>query len=138
VAPLLGGGRRWVAATTLGLSLPFVVTDVLRLLGAGLPFSLSAYVAIGGVLAGLLQWQLLSPSTAAAAWWPVITPIGWILAASMVWVAEWLPKNVTGLLGAGRYVAVVLTGGLVLGLADAAAWRLMRLAGAERQPLNRR
>ena len=123
VAPLVGGARAWVAATTLGLSLPFAIGDVLRLVGLSV-YSLAAFVGIGGALAGVLQWRLLrAPAVAGTGWWPVITPIGWILAGSTVWLNEWLPK-VPGLIGLGRYLGVVLAGGLVLGLAAALAWRL--------------
>ena len=139
VAPLLRGRRSWIVATTVGLSLPFVAADTLRLAGSPVPYSLAAYVALGGVLAGALQARLLRAlPVAGTAWWLVITPVGWLLAGSTVWLNELLPKNVPGLIGAGRYLAVVLSGGLVLGLASAVAWRLMRVAGAERQPLNRR
>jgi hypothetical protein len=126
LAPPPIGARAWVAATTLGLSLPFVATDVVTLLGGSIPYALSAYVAIGGVLAGALQWRLLRRAVASAAWWPILTPIGWLLAASMVWVSEALPRDVRGLAGAGRYVAVILAGGLILGAFGALAWRLMR------------
>lgn len=123
VAPLLGGARGWIATTSLGLSLPFVLADVLRLIGLALPYSLAAFVGIGGALVGGLQWRLFRRlAVARTGWWPVITPIGWILAGSTVWLNEWLPKT-PGLIGAGRYLAVVLSGGLVLGLAAAVAWR---------------
>ena len=105
LAPLLGGGRSWVAATTLGLSLPFALLDVLRFLGIPVPHSLAAYIALGGVLAGALQWRILRRLAAGGtAWWPVITPIGWLLAGSTVWINELLPRT-PGLVGAGRYIA---------------------------------
>jgi hypothetical protein len=127
VAPMIGRRREWVLATTIGLTLPFLIADVGRLLGGALPYSLAAYVALGGVLAAALQERLLCRAAVAGTWWwLIVTPIGWLLAGSTVWVAEWLPKNVTGLIGAGRYVAVVLSGGVVLGVAGAAAWRQMR------------
>jgi hypothetical protein len=76
------------------------------------------------VLAGALQWRLLRALPAGgAAWWPIITPIGWLLAGSTVWINELLPRT-RGLIGAGRYIAVVLSGGVVLGVAAAVAWRL--------------
>ena len=126
VASLLGGRWPWIVATTAGLSLPFVLGDALRLAGVPLPYALAAYVAIGGVLAAALQGRLLQGrSVAGTWWWQAITPIGWVLAAAMVWLNELLPRNVTGLLGAGRYLAVVLCGGVVLGAASAVAWRLM-------------
>ena len=124
LAPLLGGWRSWVAATTLGLSLPFVLADLLRLVGSPVPYSLAGYVALGGVLAGALQWRVLRTLGAGGtAWWAVITPIGWLLAGSTVWINELLPRT-RGLIGAGRYIAVVLSGGVVLGAAAAVAWRL--------------
>ena len=135
VAPLLGGRRAWISATTAGLSLPFVLGDALRLAGAPLPYALAAYVAIGGGLAAALQARLLQTvAVGSTGWWLVITPIGWLLAAAMVWLNELLPKNVTGLLGAGRYLAVVLSGGVVLGAASAVAWRLMGSPSSARVP----
>jgi hypothetical protein len=38
-------------------------------------------------------------------------------------INELLPRT-RGLIGAGRYIAVVLSGGVVLGVAAAVAWRL--------------
>ena len=134
VAPLLGGRRSWILATTAGLSLPFVLGDALRLAGVPLPYALAAYVAIGGALAAALQGRLLQGrSVAGTWWWQAITPIGWVVAAAMVWLNELLPRNVTGLLGAGRYLAVVLSGGVVLGAASAVAWRLMASTSSARQ-----
>ena len=135
VGPRVGGARPWILATAGGLALPFLIADIGRVVGAAIPYSLAAYVASGGGLAGLLQWRLLRESTPAGAWWLALTPIGWILAGSTVWVNEWLPR-LAGPAGAGRYVGVVLSGGLVLGLAGALAWRLID-ASAD-QPLKRR
>ncbi len=141
VAPMIGRRREWVLATTIGLTMSFLIADVARLLGDALPYSLAAYVALGGVLAAALQERLLRRAAVAGTrWWLIVTPIGWLLAGSTVWVAEWLPKNVTGLIGAGRYVAVVLSGGVVLGVAGAAAWRQMRagpVAGWSAQAVSR-
>jgi hypothetical protein len=82
------------------------------------------------VLAGALQWRLLRTlPVAGTTWWAVLTPIGWLLAGSTVWINELLPKT-PGLIGAGRYIAVVLSGGVVLGVASAVAWRLMRTSDA--------
>jgi hypothetical protein len=112
-------------ATTAGLSLPFVLGDALRLAGVPLPYALAAYVAAGGVLAAALQRRLLqAQAVAGTSWWLVITPIGWLLAGATGWVNEWLPKT-PGVMGAARYLALVLSGGVLLGVAEAVAWRLM-------------
>ena len=117
------GTRGWVAATALGLSGPFALSDTLQIAGA-VPFSLPAHVALGGVLAAALQWRLLRRATDRARWWLVVTPPGWLLAGSTVWLNEVLPK-IPGIFGALLYVAVVLAGGLVLGAASAVSWERM-------------
>jgi len=128
LAPLLGGARPWITATTLGLSAPFMAADLLGHLGAPVLFSLAGYVGLGGLLAGALQWRLLRARATRPAWWLLITPIGWLLGGSTVWINEALPKT-PGLIGALQYVAVVLAGGLVLGAAGAVALRLSGLTG---------
>jgi hypothetical protein len=120
----LGAPRRWAGWTTLGLAAPFLVRDA-SLLVTAIPYSLAGYVAAGGLCAALLQWRLLRPEVRGAVWWLVITPAGWLLAGSTVWLNELLPKT-RGLVGALQYLAVVFSGGLVLGAACAAAWRLTR------------
>jgi hypothetical protein len=114
--------RRWIVSTALGLAAPFATWDVLRLSGVLLPYSLAGFVAVGGVLVGLLQQRLLR-DVARAGWWAAITPIGWLLAGSTVWINEVLPKP-RGVVGAVQYVSVVLSGGAVLGVACAIAWGL--------------
>jgi hypothetical protein len=132
VASPLGGRRPWIVATTAGLSLPFVLGDALRLAGVPLPYALPAYVAAGGVLAAALQRRLLlAQAMAGTSWWLVITPIGWLLAGATGLLNDLLPKT-PGLIGAGRYLAVVLSGGVVLGVASAVAWRLARPAAVRR------
>jgi hypothetical protein len=122
--PLFGGGRRWVATTALALSAPFMAADLAGALGRPIPFSLAAYVALGGILVGLLQWRFVRSRGARAVWWLAITPVGWLLAGSTVWINEYLLPRTPGIVGALVYVAVVLAGGLVLGAAGAVALRL--------------
>lgn len=122
--PLRVTARQWIGATTIGLSAPFAVADLLQQLDRPLPFSLVGYVALGGTLAGALQWRLLRPRGTPAMWWLAITPIGWLLGASTVWVSEAVPRTL-GLIGALLYLAIVMSGGLVLGAAGAIALRLM-------------
>lgn len=132
VSPFIGPGSAWIAATTIGLALPFALADALKAAGAGVPYALAPYVAAGGVLAAALQWRLLrAAGVPAPGWWLAITPTGWIAGASTVWLVEWLPRW-AGLLGAARYLSVVLSGGLPLGVAAALAWRLMDRVGASR------
>lgn len=126
LAPPYPAVRAWTIATASGLSAPFVVGDLLQLAGAGIPYSLPVHVALGGVCAALLQWRLIRTVAARAWWWMIITPPGWLLAGSTMWINEALPKT-PGLAGALVYVAVVLAGGLILGAAGSLAWRLMHV-----------
>jgi hypothetical protein len=131
VGPRLGAGWPWVAATTIGLSLPFAIVDLLPLAGVGVPYSLGAYVAAGGALVGVLQWRLLrTAGFERAVWWAVLTPAGWMLAGSTVSVAQWLPRSL-GPIAAVFYLAIVMSGGLLLGVTAALAWRLLRAPAAK-------
>jgi hypothetical protein len=115
-----GVRRRWILATAAGLTLPFLLSDILRMAGRPLPYSLAGFVALGGLLTALLQWPLLRRALgrAAAAWVPVTTA-GWMSAGSTVWLNEHVLPKTPGLLGALQYIAVVLAGGLILGAAGA-------------------
>ena len=117
--PYLGARGPWIAATALGLAAPFIVADLARGLGFALPYMLSAYVALGGLLAGILQWPLLRGLVARAAWWVPASLVGWSLGGATVALNDLLPKT-PGLVGALQYVGVVLAGGLLLGSAGAA------------------
>ena len=124
LASRLGPVRRWVTATSAGLAVPFVVADLSNAIGAPVPYALAVYVAIGGVVASAFQWTLLRAVVARPSWWLLLTPVGWLLGGSTVWINERLLPKTPGLIGALQYVSVVLSGGVVLGLACAVAWRL--------------
>lgn len=115
-----GVRRRWILATGTGLTLPFLLSDILQIVGRPLPYSLASFVALGGLLTALLQWPLLRRALgrAAAAWVPVTTA-GWVSAGSTVWLNEHVLPKTPGLPGALQYIAVVLAGGLILGAAGA-------------------
>lgn len=124
LASRLGHAGRWVIATSSGLALPFLVADLSHLLGTPVPYALAAYVAAGGVVAAAFQWLLLRAVVASPVWWLLVTPVGWLLGGSTVWINERLLPKTPGLIGALQYVSVVLSGGLVLGIACVLAWRL--------------
>lgn len=121
VEPILGGRRAWIAASALGVALPFVVFDIARLLGSEVPLSLVLNGVLGGALAGALQARLLAPHVRGAWRWIPVSVGGWSLAASTVLLNERFLPRIPGLAGAGLYVAVVLLGGLALGVVGGVA-----------------
>jgi hypothetical protein len=123
-AEQLGEKRSWVLASTLGLAAPFIIADVLRLAGQPLPYSITAFVGLGGVTAGIAQWRLLRRHLSAAAWWLVASPIGWLGGGFTVWINEELMPRTPGLIGALQYVGIIMLGGIVLGAVSAIALRL--------------
>lgn len=116
---LLGDrGRAWTLRTALGLALPFAVVDVAQRVDPGIPYSLASCVLAGGLVVGLLQAGLVAGTLPGRLLWVVTSTLGWGLAASTVRVADGLTR-IPGPVGAARYLAVVLSGGLLLGLVQA-------------------
>jgi hypothetical protein len=125
LGPMAAPRSRWVLATALGLAAPFLLGDLAHLVSRPVPFNLAAYVVIGGVVVGLVQWRLLRRTTPHAAWWLAATPIGWLLASSTVLIADGRLPRIPGIVGALLFIGVVLGGGLLLGLCTAPAARRM-------------
>ncbi len=111
-----GSPRAWTVATAVGLGLPFVVGDLLALLGVELPYSLVAYVVLGGLFAGVLQGRVLGARSIENRGWVIASGIAWALAGAAVLLTDALFGQVPGLLGLFLFVAVILAGGLVNGL----------------------
>ncbi len=129
--PLIGAFRPrrapWFWSSTIGLSLPFLVGDVGKLLGRELPYSLYVCVAVGGLIVGVWQAYLLRARFRALHWWVVSSLIGWSGASAAAALADQFPKQgaISGVLGLLIYLFVLIAGGLVLGLCTGAA--LIRL-----------
>ncbi len=125
LASRLGTVRPWVVATSAGLTIPFLVVDLSHLIGRPVPYALAVCVALGGVVAAAFQSLALRAVVARPLWWLLLTPVGWLLGGSTVWINERLLPKTPGVIGALQYVSVVLSGGLILGVACAVAWRLV-------------
>jgi hypothetical protein len=116
---LVSSRAAWIASSGAGLAAPFLAFDLARAAGLPLTFSLYVAVALGGLATGIWQAMLLRVRLGgrALAWIPG-SLVGWSLAAGCAAIADGLPRalSLRGLAGAGLYLAVTLTGGLVLGL----------------------
>lgn len=122
----------WVWSCAVGLTLPFLAFDLLRLTGHTSPYSVQLAVATGGVATGLWQSYLLRSRAQQAGWWILISAFGWTLAALAAGSADTLTRGhaIRGVTGALLYLAIVGVGGLILGAATGVG--LVRLLRSSR------
>lgn len=120
--PRFGATNRWVAASAVGMGVPFVASDVLHAIWSQWSFSLPLSVVLGGLLVGLLQGQLLRTHSRRAHWWVPACIAGWTLAAATVGLSSMFPPggwlalfSLIAIL-CGGVVLAVLTGGALLWL----------------------
>jgi len=118
VRDLLGLAGPWFWSSAIGLALPFLVFDATRLAGSPLPYSLPAMIAVGGLIAGVWQAQLLRARFGGAALWVLASAAGWSLAAAAAFAAELLFQSLRmrGVWGALAYLGTIGGGGLLLGI----------------------
>jgi hypothetical protein len=115
VADRTGTSAGWLRASALGLTAPFLVRDVARLLHLELPYALPGSIVVGGLVIGLLQSRVLRLDPVRAATWVVASVVGWTLGGSTVVLNDKVLPRTLGILGALIYIGVILTGGILLG-----------------------
>ncbi|HZI85262.1 MAG TPA: hypothetical protein VFD48_00400 [Pyrinomonadaceae bacterium] len=107
----------WFWSSAVGLGIPFLVADISNVAGWGIEYSLSIFVALGGVLAGALQAFILQ-SHFRKAWLLVVASVsGWALAGGGALLAEHISRtnSLRGIMGALVYLSIAAAGGLILG-----------------------
>ncbi len=110
------GVSPWFWSSFVGLASPFLAADLARIVGVTVPYSLYAAVVCGGLVVGVWQAALLSPSIGRASSWVVANVLGWVLASGSVAVADFLVKAtaISGISGAIVYLCLVASGGVFL------------------------
>lgn len=116
VAERTGTGRGWLGASALGLTAPFLARDLAGLFALELPYALAGSIVVGGLLVGLLQWRVLRLDAGRAASWVVASVVAWTLGGSTVLLNDRVLPKTPGILGALVYIAVILIGGILLGV----------------------
>jgi hypothetical protein len=110
----------WTVASTVGMGVPFIVTDVLAVVWRDSTFTLGTLllnVVIGGLLVGLLQQRALSSKSDNTAWWVPTCIAGWTLVALGLGLFSEVARVLPGRwLGAIVNIAAIASGGIVLGL----------------------
>lgn len=107
----------WLWSTVVGLGLPFLATDVSKLAGWNLPYSLLILMTVGGLITGVWQALILSSQIHKIILWTAASALGWFLAAAASSYADSLPRSlaVRGIWGALLYLGAAAAGGLILG-----------------------
>lgn len=122
----LGATWRWTWASVIGMGVPFVASDFVSAVWSGYSFSLPFLVVIGGVFIGLLQRRVLRSHYERGNWWVLACVAGWTLAAGTAAVSGVLPSGPSAGWLAVLNVAMILLGGVVLGIVTGGAlvWML--------------
>lgn len=123
-----GATTEWMWASAIGLGVPFVIWDILRLRG---DTSLYIVPAVGGLLVGSWQRRTLRSRCARASWWIPVSAAGWWVAAVSP-LALGVGGHPNSLLELIRNLVAIALGGVVLGVVTGAAlaWVLPRNAAA--------
>lgn len=126
----------WVWACTIGLTLPFLLADILRVTGYRSHYSVQLAVAVGGGAAGIWQAYLLRSRVPRAAWWVAVSAVGWTLAGVAAGSADTVSRAhaFRGVVGALMYLGIVACGGLVLGAVTGVG--LVRLLAASQDGIS--
>jgi len=115
---LIGISKKWIWFSMVGMALPFIISEIAPIVWSNfsLPYSLQLNVSIGGLLVGLMQFQILRIKTKKAIWWVFACFIGWILATFFSTISDFniIPKSM-GLFSALITLFLMLMGGVVLG-----------------------
>jgi hypothetical protein len=119
----LGKIAPWTLATILGMASPFLVYDVARVAGHDLPYSLYAYIPIGGLVVGIAQAALLRRHIKWPLVWPVVSVVGWSLAAAPTAKADAMfqARTIHGWSGLAIYLGIIAIGGGILSVVTGVA-----------------
>ncbi len=125
--PWLGNPWPWIYASVIGMSVPFILADVISALG-GLPFMLPLFVLLSGLFAGFLQSRLLRPHSRSSQWWIAASAVAWILAAGVIPLSDALDQLLDlGPIGALVTILIWLAGGAIHGVISGSS--LIRILG---------
>ncbi len=125
---IFGIGEPWALYTTLGLTIPFVLLDILNVLGIGGQFSFFLPICVGaaGLLIGIGQAKLLKPLNIQPLRWIGISVVSWLLCGIAVYSIEYSmalsPREFTLAINLG----LILIGGLIHGVITGSVFKALR------------
>lgn len=114
-----GIDKRWIWNAAIGLMVPFLIFDIIKLSGYTIPpfYGMIISIILGSLLTGILQQQLLKKYKANSVLWIPASLLGWMLATATVFSMDYtryLTNNNLALFFIN--IILILAGGLVLGI----------------------
>ena len=109
-----GATSRWMWASTIGITAPFLFADLVRIGDLDSPV-LPVLAAIGGLLAGWMQRGSLRPRSSKADRWVIVSAIAWMCPALLVELAV-VPRHPQTTLESVRNIGSIAFGGVALGV----------------------
>ena len=108
----------WFWSCVVGLGVPFLAVDMVKLASRDFPFYPYSCVVLSGLLVSIWQYVLLRARFQNAGWWIAGSLLGWSLAAGLVGFADALLRShsIRGISGALLYLGCLAGGGFLLGL----------------------
>lgn len=117
IRSMLHKSSLWILSCVVGLGAPFLLTDLSKVFGWNLPYSLPMAIALGGLIVGIWQALMLRSRFRKTGLWIVASTLGWTLAAGTSAIADSSRmRAIRGIWGAVAYLGIVAAGGLVLGI----------------------
>ena len=116
-----GATSRWMWASTVGMTIPFLVADLVGAQWDGdRLYLIPALGAAGGLLAGLLQKSSLRSHSGRTNWWVAASGAAWMCPALLIQLIIF-PGHPRTPLEAVRNTGSILLGGVVLGVVTGSA-----------------
>jgi hypothetical protein len=100
----------WVLASTVGMGAPFVLSDIVALLGGSI-YALSWCAVVGGAIAGVWQARLLRDNVSHTGRWWLWSMLGWAVPVLIISVGDYSDSPAVGVLS----LACMFLGGIILG-----------------------
>lgn len=117
IRKILHKSAPWILSCVVGLGAPFLLTDISRVVGWKLPYSLPVIIVLGGLIIGSWQALILRSRFRKTGWWIVASALGWTLAAGASAFADsQRARTIRGLWGAIAYLGIIAAGGLIVGI----------------------
>lgn len=128
-----GATSRWMWASTVGVTIPFLLAD---LVGADWNrdywYLIPGLAAAGGLLSGLLQTSSLHARSGKTNWWVATSGVAWMCPALLIQLTMF-PGHPRTPLEAVRNTGSIILGGVVLGVVTGSAL-VWLLTPAPRRP----
>ena len=116
-----GATSRWMWASTIGVTIPFLLADLVGTQwDRGRRYLIPSLAAAGGLLSGLLQRSSLRSHSGKPDWWVAVSGAAWMCPALFIQFTIF-PGHPRTQLEAVRNTGSIMVGGVVLGVVTGSA-----------------